>query len=102
MKLYYVYIISNRNLSPLYVGVTNNLEKRIWEHKNKIHTESFSAKYNLDKLLYWEQIQSIQSAIAREKQLKNWHKQWKMDLIRTKNRRFIDLALFPAYEDPEL
>ena len=99
--MYYIYIISNRNLSPLYVGVTNNLEKRIWEHKNKINPESYSATYNLHKLLYWEQTENITSAIAREKQLKNWHKVWKLNLIKTKNPHFADLSIFPTYVYPE-
>ncbi|MBK9247146.1 MAG: GIY-YIG nuclease family protein [Ignavibacteria bacterium] len=99
--MYYIYIISNRSLSPLYVGVTSNLEKRIWEHKNKIHVESYSAIYNLNKLLYWEQTENITSAIAREKQLKNWHKEWKLNLIKTKNPHFADLSIFTAYAYPE-
>jgi putative endonuclease len=89
---YFVYIISNSENSPLYVGVTNNLENRIWEHKNKICINSYSSKYNLDKLLYWEISEDITSAIAREKQLKNWHKKWKENLIKTINYNFQDLS----------
>jgi putative endonuclease len=89
---YFVYIISNSENTPLYVGVTKNLEKRIYEHKNKVYLKSYSTKYNLGKLLYWEISEDINSAIAREKQLKNWHKKWKENLIKTINYNFKDLS----------
>jgi putative endonuclease len=98
---YYVYIISNTKLAPLYIGVTNNLEKRIYEHKNKLISGSFSSKYNLSKLLYWERGQDIDSCIKREKQLKNWHRQWKLNLIKTTNPNFKDLSEYPNFVDPE-
>jgi len=68
------------------------MERRIWEHKTKFKTKSFSAKYNLDQLLYYENYYSIEDSIAREKQLKNWHRPWKLNLIRQKNHLFLDLA----------
>lgn len=87
----YVYIITNYEETTFYIGVTSNLEKRIYEHKNKL-VEGFSSKYNLNKLVYFEQSSSIVSAIAREKQLKNWHRQWKINLIKEFNPNFEDLS----------
>jgi putative endonuclease len=98
---YFVYIISNSKLTPLYIGMTNNLEKRIYEHKNKLIPNSFSTKYNLNKLLYWEIGEDINSVIAKEKQLKNWHRKWKIDLIQTINPNFKDLSILPNFLDPE-
>ena len=90
-KFYYVYILTNYNETTFYIGVTGNLEKRIWEHKNKV-LEGFSAKYNLSKLVYFETTNSIESALNREKQLKRWHRQWKINLIKESNPEFVDLS----------
>ena len=90
-KYYYVYILTNYNETTFYIGVTGNLEKRIWEHKNKV-LEGFSAKYNLSKLVYFETTNSIESALNREKQLKRWHRQWKINLIKESNPEFVDLS----------
>jgi putative endonuclease len=90
MNDYFVYIITNQNNTTLYVGVTNDLVRRIFEHKNKL-IKGFSSKYNLDKLVYFEQTSDIESAILREKQLKNWHRDWKINLIKSKNPDFKDL-----------
>ncbi len=79
MKNYFVYILSN-NSKTLYVGVTNDLERRLYEHKNKL-IKGFTKKYNLNKLVYYEVSNDINSAIAREKQLKKWHREWKINLI---------------------
>ena len=98
---YFVYILSNSKLSPIYIGVTNNLEKRIYEHKNKANPNSFSTKYQLDKLMFWETGEDIQSAIEREKQLKNWHRDWKINLIKSTNPNLKDLSICPNYSDPE-
>ena len=76
----------------MYIGVTSNLPKRVWEHKNKV-VEGFTEKYNVDKLVYFEITDSIESAIKREKQLKNWHREWKINLIKEKNPDFRDLSL---------
>ena len=89
-KNYYVYIITNKLNTVFYIGVTNNLEKRIWEHRNKM-IPGFSSKYNLNKLVYFEETSDIYSAIRREKQLKNWHRDWKINLIRKENPEFKDL-----------
>jgi putative endonuclease len=75
----------------LYIGVTGSLPKRIWEHKNKL-VEGFTKKYNTDKLVYFEQTENVISAIAREKQLKNWHRQWKINLINKINPEWKDLS----------
>ena len=77
---YYVYILSNTTHSTFYIGVTSNLQKRIWEHKNKV-IEGFTKKYNVNKLVYYEITNSIETAILREKQLKNWHRKWKLNLM---------------------
>ena len=69
----------------LYVGVTNDLNRRVYEHKNKL-IDGFTKKYNINKLVYYESTPDINSAIAREKQLKNWHKGWKINLIETVNK----------------
>lgn len=79
------------NMKPvLYIGVTNNLERRVYEHKNKL-IEGFSKKYDLTNLLYFEAFNIIEDAIAREKQLKQWNRQWKIDLIKSNNPQFRDL-----------
>ncbi len=80
MNDYYVYIITNKYNTTLYVGVTNNLVRRIYEHKNKL-IDGFSAKYNLNKLIYYEHTNDIESAISREKQIKNYSRAKKEQLI---------------------
>ena len=91
-KTYAVYIMTNYSETSLYIGVTSNLPKRVWEHKNKA-VEGFTKKYNVDKLVYFERTDSIESAIKREKQLKNWHREWKINLIKENNPDFRDLSL---------
>ena len=86
----YTYIISNKKQGTLYVGVTSNLIKRIYEHKQK-SVKGFSDRYNLNKLVYYEMHDTIELAIAREKQLKNWHRQWKINLIEETNADWNDL-----------
>ena len=87
---YYVYIITNKYNTTIYVGVTNNLVRRIYEHKNKL-VEGFSSKYNLNKLIYFEYSENIESAIAREKQIKNYSRAKKELLIEKMNPNRIDL-----------
>ena len=84
--------MTNYSETSLYIGVTSNLPKRILEHKNKV-VEGFTEKYNVDKLVYFETTDSIESAIKREKQLKNWHREWKINLIKENNPDFRDLSL---------
>jgi len=86
----YVYIVTNRQKGSLYIGVTTALVKRIWEHKNKL-VEGFTKKYNIDKLVYFEETPEINSAIAREKQLKAWKREWKISLIEINNPDWKDL-----------
>lgn len=86
----YIYIITNRHNSTLYIGVTSNLIKRIWEHKNKV-VDGFSKKYNLDKLVYYEDCGNIESAISREKFLKGKKRDFKNSLIESINKDWIDL-----------
>ena len=87
---YYVYILSNKTNTVLYIGVTNDIVRRVYEHKNKI-IEGFTKKYNVTKLVYVEACSDIRYAIAREKQLKHWRKEKKINLIQTQNPDFKDL-----------
>lgn len=88
--MYYIYILSNKYNNVLYVGVTNDLVRRVYEHKNKL-VEGFTEKYNVDKLVYYEACSDINSSISREKQLKNWRKEKKVNLINTSNSQWVDL-----------
>ena len=90
MRQYYVYILASQRNRTLYIGVTNDLIKRVWQHKNKV-ADGFTKKYAVDKLVYYETTENIESAILREKQLKNWHRQWKINLIQSKNPEWRDL-----------
>ncbi len=89
-KTYFVYILTNFEETTFYIGVTSNLKKRIWEHKNKV-VEGFTEKYNVDRLIYYEQTNSVETALNREKQLKRWHRQWKINLIKEFNPKMKDL-----------
>ena len=91
MKEGFVYIMSNKNRTTLYIGVTSNIEQRVKSHKKGVGSV-FTSKYNLTDLLYFERIMGMQNAIDREKQLKRWHKDWKWELIKKENPRFDDLA----------
>lgn len=88
---YYLYILSNKKNGTLYIGMTNDLERRIFEHKKKL-VEGFTKTYSLEKLIYFEQYQYVNDAIKREKQLKNWNRQWKIDLIEKENFNWNDIA----------
>ncbi len=94
---YFTYILTNRIYGTLYIGVTNNLTKRIYEHKSK-KIEGFTKKYNIDKLVYYESCSNINAAIGREKQLKRWNRQWKINLIEKYNPNWRDLYLDMAGE----
>ncbi|MAF13751.1 MAG: hypothetical protein CMI53_02555 [Parcubacteria group bacterium] len=89
-RVYYLYILTNKIKTVLYIGVTNNLESRLWQHKIKIN-KGFTSKYNVDKLIYYEEFQYINDAIEREKQLKNWSRQWKVSLINEFNPKWENL-----------
>jgi putative endonuclease len=89
-KNYYVYIMTNRS-KTLYTGVTNDLMRRVYEHKSKM-VEGFTKKYNITRLLYFEETSEVQSAIAREKQIKGWLRAKKVALIESKNPEWKDLS----------
>ena len=89
MNTYYVYILASKKNGTLYIGVTDNLIRRVYEHKNDL-IDGFTKKYNVHKLVYYEQTNDINSAIQREKQLKKWHRQWKIDLIKKNNPNWDD------------
>src|SRR3989339_1277787 len=89
-KSYYVYITSNTSNSVYYTGVTNDLVRRIYEHKNKL-VQGFTSKYNLNKLLYYEECIDPKSAIVREKQIKKYSRKKKLDLIQKQNPGMYDL-----------
>ena len=88
---YYVYILASKKNGTLYIGMTNDLETRVLQHKQKIN-EGFTSKYNVINLVYFETFQYINDAIKREKQLKNWNRQWKINLIEEENKDWKDLS----------
>lgn len=87
---YYVYILASRT-KTLYIGVTNDMERRVWEHKTG-YVEGFTKKYNICHLVYYEDYESVRDAIAREKQMKNWRREKKVALIESANPEWDDLA----------
>ncbi len=89
--MYYIYILTNKSNSVLYIGVTNNLSRRLYEHKNKL-IDGFSKKYNTNKIVYFEESSSIDDAILREKQLKGWSRKKKIQLIESINPNWIDFG----------
>ncbi|XVN40843.1 MAG: GIY-YIG nuclease family protein [Rickettsia endosymbiont of Argas persicus] len=93
MKEYYVYVLSNKYDGTLYIGVTSDIIKRVWQHKQKV-IKGFTTKYNLDKLVYFEQFNDINLAISHERLLKEYKRKWKLDLIEANNPNWHDL-----YED---
>ncbi len=91
MKEGFVYIMTNKNRTTLYIGVTNSIETRVQQHKSGTGSV-FTSKYKLTVLLYYERILGFKNAIAREKQLKRWHKEWKWNLVKEGNPQLEDLA----------
>src|SRR4051812_42981686 len=92
-KQYYLYILASKRNGTLYIGVTANLVKRVFEHKSNL-VEGFTKKYNIHNLVYYEVFTDINNAIQREKNIKKWNRNWKIKLINTKNPEWNDL-----YED---
>jgi len=90
MKEYYVYMISNKKCGTIYTGVTNNLIRRIYEHKQGL-ADGFSKKYQLHRLVYFELHIDINEAILREKIIKKWRREWKFNLIERNNPHWVDL-----------
>lgn len=91
MKTYFVYIMTNHS-GTLYTGMTNNLERRVYEHKHKL-IPGFTSKYNITKLVYYEEGNDVNAALAREKQIKGWLRAKKIELIESKNPEWKDLSL---------
>jgi len=89
---FYVYILTNWNDQIMYVGMTNNLERRMYEHKNKL-VNGFTKRYNMNKLVYYEHTTNVYEAIAREKEIKNWRREKKNKLVTTLNPDWNDLRL---------
>ncbi|MDR9827833.1 GIY-YIG nuclease family protein [Vibrio sp. FNV 38] len=86
-----VYIMASQNHNAIYIGVTSNLMQRVWQHKNNV-CNGFSRKYQTHLLVHFELFEDMNSAIAREKQLKNWHRLWKINLIEQNNFQWLDLS----------
>ena len=91
MKKPSVYIITNKPKGVLYIGATEQLKVRISQHKRKVHPTTFSARYNLDKLVYVEYFSSKEEMLQREKKMKKWNRAWKIKLIEEKNKDWLDL-----------
>lgn len=87
--MYYVYILTNKTNAVMYIGVTNNLQRRLYEHKNKL-VDGFTQRYNVHKLVYFEQYSEINDALKREKQLKRWARAKKNLLVESKNPNWED------------
>ncbi|KTD11234.1 GIY-YIG nuclease family protein [Legionella jamestowniensis] len=90
MKESYVYILASKYNGTLYIGLTSDLIRRVWEHKNKF-VPGFTQKYNVTNLVYYEMFNDISLSAAREKRLKEWKRQWKIDLIQKNNPEWKDL-----------
>ena len=88
--MYYVYLLASKPYGTLYVGVTSDLARRVWEHKHKL-VSGFTERYGVDRLVWFEAHDSVESAIQREKRVKDWKRDWKLNLIERDNPRWIDL-----------
>ena len=93
MRFWNVYIMSNKPNGVLYIGVTDNLDERVKEHKLKVYPQSFTAKYNCDKLVYFEKFENGVELIKKEKQMKKWKRDWKIGLIEDFNPNWVDISL---------
>jgi putative endonuclease len=92
-RQYFVYIMTNKSNTSLYTGMTNDLYRRVYEHKQKL-VDGYTSKHNINRLVYFEVGESVQSVIEREKQIKSWKRQKKIDLVNTMNPKWEDL--YPA------
>ena len=88
---YYIYILSNKNKNVIYTGVTNDLVRRVYEHKKHLDKGSFTSRYNVENLVYYEVTSNVEAAIEREKQIKGWNRKRKNKLIESKNPNWDDL-----------
>ena len=93
MNIWYVYIMANKPNGVIYIGVTDNIEERVKEHKLKLYPNSFTAKYNCNKLIYFEELTEAEDAYNREKRMKKWKRDWKIKLIENMNPSWMDLSL---------
>ena len=91
MQSYYVYILTSKRNGTLYIGLTNDLERRMLEHKKKIY-KGFTSKYDVHLLVYFEEFESHKEAYSRELQIKKWKRTWKLELIEKENPLWIDLS----------
>ncbi len=91
MRHYYVYILSNATNKVVYTGVTNDLIRRVHQHKEHIDPDSFTAKYHVDRLVYYEEYGDVRDAIDREKQIKSWNRKRKNDIVSDFNPEWVDL-----------
>ena len=89
--MYYIYMLTNKTNSVLYTGITNDLERRLYEHKNKL-IKGFTSKYNVNKLVYFDHTSDVVSAIAREKEIKGWRREKKNKLVESMNPEWKDLS----------
>jgi len=99
VKTYFVYLLTNKLFTVLYAGVTSDLEQRVYEHKTKLHRDSFTAKYQCDRLVYYEEFSEVEEAIKREKQLKRYKSEWKTNLVNQMNPEWKDLS--EGWYDPK-
>jgi putative endonuclease len=99
VNTYFVYFLTNKRFTVLYVGVTSDLEQRVYEHKTKFHPDSFTAKYQCNRLVYYEEFSDVEEAIKREKQLKRYKTAWKVNLINQMNSEWKDLS--EGWYDPK-
>ncbi len=93
MDNWYIYIMRNKPNGLIYIGVTDNLQERVKEHKFKMYPNSFTAKYNCDKLVYFEKLDNGAKASRREKQFKKWKRAWKISLIEEMNPNWMDISM---------
>jgi putative endonuclease len=89
-RVFYVYLLASRSRGTLYIGVTSDLPRRMWEHKTKA-TSGFTSRYGVDRLVWFEQHATAENAIQREKQIKEWRRAWKIELVETTNPHWVDL-----------
>ena len=93
MKHWYIYIMTNKPNGVIYIGVTDNIDERVKEHKLKLYPKAFTARYNCDKLVYFEEFENGEEASIRESQFKKWKRDWKIKLIEEMNPSWSDLSL---------
>ena len=91
----YVYMMASRKHGTLYIGVTADIVRRVWEHRDKVFPESFTARYNVNRLVWYQEFDDITDAISHEKRMKRWRREWKVQLIEESNPEWDDL--YPTF-----